>query len=257
MALMSQSSVLGNTFLQLKARRVRPHGDAQVLLRLRLTSFHERAEDLLSFPETTPFPETIFFYFHLAQLPLLQSLPRIVSTALRRLDTTTQQLCEPRMLRFTSEAAAAMQQQHPTTRTMLELLVDVSVLHARELSPNDIADMVSSLRAMPLEREEDDTADSVRHYYFDSTGLLRRGERGVRVGRAPASSSSIMKVERSTYVQEDGFQEECAICLEEFEVGRGVSRLPCSHAFHSRCFDQWLMRSHRCPLCRRPCEEQA
>ncbi|XP_044485573.1 ERAD-associated E3 ubiquitin-protein ligase HRD1A-like [Mangifera indica] len=51
--------------------------------------------------------------------------------------------------------------------------------------------------------------------------------------------------------------EKCCICLEEFEGGVKVGRLPCSHVFHGDCIDQWLKRSPTCPLCRfvLPCHQ--
>ena len=50
----------------------------------------------------------------------------------------------------------------------------------------------------------------------------------------------------------------CAICLEPFEAGDVLRELPCSHAFHRRCIDCWLLgtRSSRacctdtCPVCK-------
>ena len=37
--------------------------------------------------------------------------------------------------------------------------------------------------------------------------------------------------------------EECAICLGPFEVAQPVRKLPCSHWFHRRCIDRWLLGS--------------
>ncbi|PRQ46381.1 putative transcription factor C2H2 family [Rosa chinensis] len=47
----------------------------------------------------------------------------------------------------------------------------------------------------------------------------------------------------------------CAICLDDFEVGRNTSRLPCLHVFHGPCIQcivEWLDIDHHCPLCRYP-----
>lgn len=41
----------------------------------------------------------------------------------------------------------------------------------------------------------------------------------------------------------------CCICMEEFGGGGGL-RMPCSHVFHGGCIEEWLRRSHYCPLCR-------
>ena len=44
--------------------------------------------------------------------------------------------------------------------------------------------------------------------------------------------------------------DPCAVCLDEFLVGSRVTRMPCSHLFHSRCIRNWLITNHVCPLCR-------
>ncbi|PRQ23266.1 putative transcription factor C2H2 family [Rosa chinensis] len=42
----------------------------------------------------------------------------------------------------------------------------------------------------------------------------------------------------------------CAICMDDFEVGRNTSRLPCLHVFHGPCIVKWLEIDLHCPLCR-------
>ncbi|CAH1277036.1 RNF103 [Branchiostoma lanceolatum] len=47
--------------------------------------------------------------------------------------------------------------------------------------------------------------------------------------------------------------EDCAICLEEYEVGCSLLGLPCGHSFHERCIMMWLSAgNHCCPVCRWP-----
>ena len=49
--------------------------------------------------------------------------------------------------------------------------------------------------------------------------------------------------------------EPCALCLESFQDGELVKRLPpCAHLFHTQCIDRWLIngqrhKKRRCPLC--------
>jgi len=43
----------------------------------------------------------------------------------------------------------------------------------------------------------------------------------------------------------------CCICLESFEEGDPLKRLPCRHTFHTDCITPWLTeRSRLCPLCK-------
>ncbi|CAK0833230.1 unnamed protein product, partial [Prorocentrum cordatum] len=37
-------------------------------------------------------------------------------------------------------------------------------------------------------------------------------------------------------------QQQCMVCLSDFEAGDQVRRLPCGHVFHAPCIDEWLRR---------------
>ncbi|XP_031494748.1 RING-H2 finger protein ATL39-like [Nymphaea colorata] len=54
---------------------------------------------------------------------------------------------------------------------------------------------------------------------------------------------------------EGAFNEDCVICLSEFEEGETIRDLPkCGHAFHKDCLDRWLhsncASAPMCPICR-------
>ena len=51
--------------------------------------------------------------------------------------------------------------------------------------------------------------------------------------------------------------DECSICLTEFEQDERVKALPCGHLFHSRCIKHWLGVDVRCPNCRMPAVDGA
>ena len=51
--------------------------------------------------------------------------------------------------------------------------------------------------------------------------------------------------------EEEGEAPMCSICLGDFGDGEECRMLPCLHAFHAPCIDQWLRISHECPLCKR------
>ncbi|KAF9350451.1 hypothetical protein BGX34_001216 [Mortierella sp. NVP85] len=45
--------------------------------------------------------------------------------------------------------------------------------------------------------------------------------------------------------------EECAICLFDFEDGDELRHLYCDHFFHRNCVDRWLSKNAFCPKCKR------
>ncbi|GIX62751.1 zinc finger, C3HC4 type domain-containing protein [Babesia caballi] len=45
------------------------------------------------------------------------------------------------------------------------------------------------------------------------------------------------------------FTATCGICLDHFKLDARLRNLPCKHAFHVGCIDEWLSFSRRCPMC--------
>ncbi|KAF2299247.1 hypothetical protein GH714_031107 [Hevea brasiliensis] len=69
-------------------------------------------------------------------------------------------------------------------------------------------------------------------------------------GQPPASKASIEAMP-SVEIAEIGDQDgECAICLEEWEVGGLAKEMPCKHRFHPNCIEKWLGIHGSCPVCR-------
>ncbi|KAF3964743.1 hypothetical protein CMV_010997 [Castanea mollissima] len=68
----------------------------------------------------------------------------------------------------------------------------------------------------------------------------------------PATKSSIEALEKIMFQPSPNSIQECSICLEEFQTGFEVTRMPCSHVYHGKCIVKWLQTSHFCPLCRYP-----
>ncbi|KAK4430347.1 NEP1-interacting protein 2 [Sesamum alatum] len=59
-------------------------------------------------------------------------------------------------------------------------------------------------------------------------------------------------ITRDDSVDTSGDGVSCSVCLQDFQLGETVRRLPhCHHMFHLPCIDTWLVRHGSCPLCRR------
>ncbi|RDX62594.1 putative E3 ubiquitin-protein ligase RHC1A, partial [Mucuna pruriens] len=48
-------------------------------------------------------------------------------------------------------------------------------------------------------------------------------------------------------------EDNCSICLVEFNLGDDAARLPCSHICHYDCILEWFVQSGTCPICRFTC----
>merc|ERR1712232_860773 len=50
----------------------------------------------------------------------------------------------------------------------------------------------------------------------------------------------------------EGVLDECSICFGAYAGGEMIRKLTCSHHFHQKCVDVWLLgHQNRCPLCLR------
>lgn len=71
-------------------------------------------------------------------------------------------------------------------------------------------------------------------------------------GRPPASIAAVQNLP-SVMVTKDDMENNnalCAICKDEFTVGRQAKQLPCSHRYHGDCITPWLAIRNTCPVCR-------
>ncbi|GMN64772.1 hypothetical protein TIFTF001_033852 [Ficus carica] len=80
-------------------------------------------------------------------------------------------------------------------------------------------------------------------------------ESAAEFGSVPAAESAVEALENFRY-QRSCEDEDilnlmmCVICMEEVMIGSHVTRMPCSHVYHSDCVLEWLHENHTCPLCR-------
>ena len=75
--------------------------------------------------------------------------------------------------------------------------------------------------------------------------LLR--DMGNKNGQPPASKASIEAM-KSVEIGEDNKDGECVICLEEWEYGAIVRKMPCKHRFHDNYVEKWLKIHGNCPV---------
>ena len=68
----------------------------------------------------------------------------------------------------------------------------------------------------------------------------------------PDELNRIMEFLPSTVLQEkkEGINNECVICLSEYEAGDSITTLPCAHIFHTECIKSWLQSKNHCPVCK-------
>jgi len=93
--------------------------------------------------------------------------------------------------------------------------------------------------------------------YFMGTGLdwliQRLAENDANHYGTPPASRSAVEAMPAVKISEEHLSSDlsqCAVCLEEFELGSEARQMPCKHMFHSDCIQPWLKLHSSCPVCR-------
>ncbi|KAL5993415.1 hypothetical protein ACLOJK_014340 [Asimina triloba] len=73
-----------------------------------------------------------------------------------------------------------------------------------------------------------------------------------RYGTPPASKSAVESLPDIQISREltESDSAQCAVCMNDFELGSGAKQMPCKHIFHSDCILPWLQLHNSCPVCR-------
>tara|TARA_Y100000389_G_scaffold186799_1_gene207562 strand:- start:248 stop:700 length:453 start_codon:yes stop_codon:yes gene_type:complete len=50
--------------------------------------------------------------------------------------------------------------------------------------------------------------------------------------------------------EENNYEEQCSICLDEFIENETLFQLDCHHYYHEKCLKGWLKNNRNCPICR-------
>ena len=63
-------------------------------------------------------------------------------------------------------------------------------------------------------------------------------------------SEEVQKIPTIQITKQHVEDTSCTICCTDYEEGVHVSKLPCSHLFHTECIVNWLIENTTCPNCR-------
>jgi len=81
--------------------------------------------------------------------------------------------------------------------------------------------------------------------------LLELGEQLGSVQPKGADETAISLLPTEKWSSSSGQElKSCLVCMEDFQEGDELRRLPCFHAFHIGCIDKWLKVNSVCPICR-------
>uniref|UniRef100_A0A0E0BF68 RING-type domain-containing protein n=1 Tax=Oryza glumipatula TaxID=40148 RepID=A0A0E0BF68_9ORYZ len=119
-----------------------------------------------------------------------------------------------------------------------------------ELDADFLQQLVDQVRDHILQRQRRGTATAIAMDGVVEEDAYRNGG----FGAVPASSKAMAELQEA--MASDARERGCAVCLEDFEAGEKLTKMPFSHCFHATCILDWLRLSHRCPLCRFPMPTQ-
>lgn len=81
--------------------------------------------------------------------------------------------------------------------------------------------------------------------------VYRRQHHYQQQSRSRMTPQQAMKLETRKATAEEE-EDQCCICLENYEANETLTELPCRHFFHKKCITPWLMERDRvCPICKR------
>ena len=93
--------------------------------------------------------------------------------------------------------------------------------------------------------QNDNIDDIITHIMLNDTN---------KYGNPPAAKNAVEKLKKykidENKIKEFGFENSCAVCKDEFNVGEECLSMPCNHYFHGNCLLPWLKERNSCPICR-------
>ncbi|CAD5217470.1 unnamed protein product [Bursaphelenchus xylophilus] len=107
--------------------------------------------------------------------------------------------------------------------------------------------------SQPSRRSRSHTSSYVNQLYASSNAYMEEGEQQAIDEKRKARVRGILaSIPISKYQSGQSINDECAICMLDFEPNESLRYLPCKHGYHVDCIDDWLLRSFTCPSCMEP-----
>lgn len=86
--------------------------------------------------------------------------------------------------------------------------------------------------------------------------LMEQHSGSTAPGPAPADQiASLPKVPVDESMLGSDGKAECSVCMDNVQLGEIVTKLPCSHWYHTSCSTAWLNEHNSCPICRKGLSE--
>ncbi|CAD5213092.1 unnamed protein product [Bursaphelenchus okinawaensis] len=102
-------------------------------------------------------------------------------------------------------------------------------------------------------RSRSHASSYVNQLYASSNAYMEEGEQQAIDEKRKARVRGILaSIPISQYELGQSINDECAICMLDFEPTESIRYLPCKHGYHVDCIDDWLLRSFTCPSCMEP-----
>ncbi|GMY27792.1 NEP1-interacting protein-like 1 [Fagus crenata] len=100
--------------------------------------------------------------------------------------------------------------------------------------------VLAHLTALLLDTTDSDS-DTIMTDAFENS-IIRESMEAFEAKSIPTTRFAIEALEKFRFQQKSDSISvgECIICLEEFETGSELIRMPCSHVYHGHCILKWL-----------------
>ena len=63
-------------------------------------------------------------------------------------------------------------------------------------------------------------------------------------------SLNIREEKKYSYFKYINKNEECPICYDKMKNKELIVKIQCSHLYHQKCINKWIMKRNNCPMCR-------